>query len=480
VAAPRLIVNNLNIGSFTRLQPDEGFDPVDVEFDQPQFGGAPALAEGGVFVADTTRNKAWSVPVWIRTPTIQDPNNANDLVRQVNAQFYAGKGNVDFKPEGASQSTFFDLEAGRLDLQWSAFHHRKGYVKGEVKLWTRPFGHTGTMRSVIPSQMSTAMQGPANYLITGLQGDAPALGNLYVSPSQITGNPGFLMYGMTTLPSFKPFMHPDDLDVGFFLTATKIKTASAIASSYYAFCVNPVASGQVFSAQNIAEFYLRPDMYAGRHRVFAVMSHQFNLPTAGQLQVWLEDRTKYRTEGLLFSASPINERRINAATQIVQLSALGLPALVDLGEITVPSQVPGAAPNPTGIFTLAGRNNFSTLLASPAVGIHGFMLLPLDHCAAVIPTMALSGGPLAVRSWPERDVSAGVGLAPITAETWGPSAMKQTPLMSVFRGDLPKLPEGATQVRLIVWAGGGTPGAFRPPDRMLVQFDVLERFKFMR
>lgn len=458
---PVLKVNGTDLSAFLRVQPDDGLDVTDNEYLQPQFGGAPALAEGGIFVANTSRNKQWEVPLWVRSQAT-GAQGVNDLVKTINNDVLdRGPAALEFRPEGATSSTFFDLEAGRLDPVFSHFHHRKGWAKTDMKLWTKPYGHTATMRTIVASTVSSGMLGPGLYQLSGIQGDARALANVYLKPQNFgLGATGFVMYAVTPLPSYTPFIPMPSV-----FGSTTVSSGSAIASSYRKYAAqNGIDLAGIRPA--VATIALPPGGYAGRNRVYIIAGHSFSGPGGSGVQLALTDGgSQILTQGTALIRN--------------SLAATGSFELVDVGEITVPSQVAGAAPVPTACFTLIYGHNYPTYPATYALRINGAIIQPLDHAAGLVVTTGPNGSNnFAVRSWPQREVYLNQYSG---ASGMGPSGMVQRTILGDFRGDTPKLPVGS-QSWFMAWGCdfGFENRLNNAVATVALQVDVLERFRFLR
>ena len=117
---------------------------------------------------------------------------------------------VQFRPEGASQISYLDLEAADINPEYSHFHLIHGYLKATLVLHCRPYANTGTTRLV-----ASVVGGSAytfSLLATGVLGDVPALANIAVSniPSSIGNNVSgqrmryAFLYGVHRSASFNP------------------------------------------------------------------------------------------------------------------------------------------------------------------------------------------------------------------------------------------------------------------------------------
>ena len=136
----QLVVNGRNLSQSVRAQHDEGFDPVDAERIEPQFSGSPAFQEGAEFVNDAEGNREWTVPLIL---TAADRAALHQLVVDIENDLVSGA-QVEFASSSNDPSTFFDLERGKLEVEYQYFLSVHATTRATLKLWTRPHGYTGT------------------------------------------------------------------------------------------------------------------------------------------------------------------------------------------------------------------------------------------------------------------------------------------------------------------------------------------------
>jgi hypothetical protein len=126
--APTLKVDGYDFSAWLQLAHEAGMDPIDSEFTEPQFSGAAAFTEGQGFVDDAIGNRVWEMPIIIKAATVDALYQA---VRDINSHLFQGA-QVEFKMDGAANSSYFDLERGRLDCKFEYFIARSGPLPGDA------------------------------------------------------------------------------------------------------------------------------------------------------------------------------------------------------------------------------------------------------------------------------------------------------------------------------------------------------------
>lgn len=178
-----LIVGSLSLATYAMLHPDDGFDPAGSGYDEPAFADT-AAGDGAALIQHTYGNREWNVPIHLKALS---KDALHDLARDVERNAVKGAP-VAFLDDGATDTSYFDLEAARLELNYNNRRLLKNRTAGVLRLWTRPFAHTGTYRvhatgaasNVFAAvlAMPSAIDGdrPAETLIGVRTGSAPLLG----------------------------------------------------------------------------------------------------------------------------------------------------------------------------------------------------------------------------------------------------------------------------------------------------------------
>ena len=80
---------------------------------------------------------------------------------------------VRFKDDGATDPTFWDIEAGRWEPDYNYRRGAKNILGGVARAWVRPFGHTGTYR-VAATAAGTGFHAVAAIASGAVRGDVDA------------------------------------------------------------------------------------------------------------------------------------------------------------------------------------------------------------------------------------------------------------------------------------------------------------------
>ena len=354
-----LRVNGRDLSGYLRPQHDQGLDPASSEtVKQPEFGGSLALGDGQPHIRDAAGNREWDVPVILKAASV---DALHELDRAINADLFRGA-QVEFRPDGATLSTFFDLEAGRLDVDYQHFLVRQGYLRCMLRLWTRPFGHTATARAVA----SAVGSGPLAFLATGVLGDQLADVNWHVHGATRTLDT--VLIGAAGASYV--FVHP----AASIVSGGAVAGASGAIGSQYAV---PAAGGSQLFFESFAAA-LAP-AYEGQHRMLVVYQHPATIAIHGAYS--------------------------GAAGDVANLPTVLLPAaptasgwrLADLGEISLTG---GATGGP------ARTANIRAFGPVASCRINAVLLLPSDRAMIGLATSADTPGFMA-RNVPEVDFYCG-------------------------------------------------------------------------
>lgn len=460
-----LQINGRDYSNYLKAQ-DEALDPYDQDMFNPQLSGLPALGEGQMSVGESVGAREWMLPLNI---SAGGPQALASLVSAMrNDTRDAGHSKVQFRPEGAATVSYFDLEDGRLDAKYKPMWHRKGWAPAELRLWTKPYAHGGTWRTVVPSQQIPGASGPVGFPITGIEGDGPALLNVYMLERMNGG--GLTMFGAHALPSFTPWIGASTLtnEIG---AASTFLSASVIGGVYKQFAQAPGGSSALFS------LILPANAYCGRHRVFMLTSHLFQgsnvLGGSPACEFKLADITNS-----ISGAPRVTQGTVIATTSFANVR---LMQLVDLGELVVPSTSQDAQVRPDFRPWVTANNSFSG--ASPRFGsytilVNGVILVPLDLGGGVVSGKSTNSQQgIGIRAWPKREALSLQQLGPSSAWSVGFGG----DITNKLRGDIVRLPAGATQAVFMAWAFTATGGIENPAAATYaVRVDAVERWRYFR
>ena len=364
MASPRLKVAGRDLSSYLVAFSEE-LEVVDPDRIEPSFSGSPAFREGLEFVADATGNKEWSLPLVLTAASrselhklIVDINN--DLARGAQVEYCV---DPDVDP-----STFFDLEAGRLDVAHSYALSIHATQRAVLRLWTRPHGHTATSRLIA----SVSGTGPQEFNATGILGDADALATLEARVGSTVASAGRVVgYGVARSASYRGIRLASSLS-GQASSLATAEATSSIGSTMVSVPVSPTgASGVAVTA-----YLSPPEAYVGRHRVFAVL--RSNLSNTGHLKLYAKDR---------FGA-PLG------ATVIASQNSPQKMMLADLGEIQVPARASGQDAVPTQEINLYAGGASGAAYAQASgypLSLGGLMLFPVGNAPGLMRTRGIGG-----------------------------------------------------------------------------------------
>jgi hypothetical protein len=197
-------IDGYDLSDYAQAMADP-YDPADA-FSEPQFAGN-SLTDGDLFVSMTSSNREWTLPLLI-VSTSNDALAAT--VREINSHLKP-RVTLEYREDGASNSTYFDVESAVLEADYRYQRNRQGVGKFTLKVWSRPFGHTGTTR-IVATGVATGLE-VIPIASLGLTGDAVA--GLKLSPSFAQASipnaeqPQIYAWGVTSRASFKSQFLPE-------------------------------------------------------------------------------------------------------------------------------------------------------------------------------------------------------------------------------------------------------------------------------
>jgi hypothetical protein len=341
-----LKLGSLDLAQYLRIGNDEGFDPYDQGgFEEPAFIDNP-FGEGQGLANVDSRNREMSWPLYLKATS---KDNLHTLVRQINQEIhYAARPlRVEWKDQDATNSTFYDVEFARFDPNFRMRPSAQKWLAGVLRVWTRPYGHTATWRTVATS---AATMGVSSHAVPSIAGDMDAHLRVTVGASRAAAAVSSYGYIFTAIgvvpPSWKGFVAPASQG-SFPATGASGTLASTIIRTTF-----PPASSSISH-----EFYVAASPHYGRMRVFDVL----RCSTASRIF----DAYTYTSSGdytLTRYAAPVPSQWF----------------LVDLGVVTVPTQFTGATYR-IQVISLTG-----SAAASGAMEVAGTFLFPEDSTVAVM------------------------------------------------------------------------------------------------
>ena len=410
----------LDLSTYVVVAEDGGLDPADGGFLEPMFSES-AVGDGQALVNVDTQNKELVFPLHLKAAT---KDALHTLVQTVRMKLSEPGVRVEWRDDGASLSTFYDLVYGRFEPSYKYFRARQKWLTGSLHLWTRPYGHTATERVVGTSSGSGFMQIVS---LASVSGDVPALliGEL-TSASQVRD-----LHGISVIPSgVKAEWSGADIVPGG-ATIVTVGASGAVGSQYrgvYA-DLSVVLTGQFLAWQ----FALTQASRMGRQRVFAlartgVLGGAYLTAQNGQTGDWLGP-TAFLGATYPLAAGPDVGPGTGTQGQTYW-------QLMDLGVIDTPTPTQTLPTN--SIFVYAGFASAAvgSLVASPALQVTSLYVLPEDRTAVVIDSSLNRTMPARMR-WDgsANEVYDFSGLNPFTAMMRGGfPGVKATEQVALFAG----------------------------------------------
>lgn len=451
-----LNVNGRDLAQYARPWAEDGFSMDPEAIDDPQFAGSPAFTEGLRFTEEASGNRHWQVPLVLDADSRAE---LHELVRDINGDLFRGA-EVEFASDSADSSTFFDLEAGRLDVTYDYMLTAVNNItRATLHLWTRPFGYSKPSGGTIRLVASAIASGPVEIPATGILGDVDARVNLRfrATPHMVVEDTPVVMYGVHRSASFIAVLHAASHLIDSVGNGTVIGASGAIASQYVGFPVSPTRS-----LSNLDQFaFHRPSPAAPyideRFRVFGVVRSRIAVPSAAGGALGLRLRGRWED---VFTPTVL-------ATHSTEFG------LYDFGEVTFPNAIEPADQDRLKLDWISGGASGASIIASPGLHVQALIYLPLGYNAGIFVDDALLDHRVHINNAEEFSAYK----TEWTSSTW------EENITTEIRGDPPTLPPV------------GSPGASGPArffalvgeqsgflGNRLLEIDVRarERFRFLK
>lgn len=177
-----LKIGSTDLSNYVNVKPGDGFDPTDNDWLSPQFSDSTA-GEGASLLGVTAGNQELVWPMHF-TPTkdaawADTKDGLHKMLIDLGRIFSTAKGNmVEWRDDGATSSTFRTIHFVRFEPDFNYRRSQKLWVSGVLRVYCKPYGHTGTFRS-----LGTAIATNSLPVISigSLVGDAPAQVDLAIS-----------------------------------------------------------------------------------------------------------------------------------------------------------------------------------------------------------------------------------------------------------------------------------------------------------
>ena len=456
-------VDSYDISSYVQAASD-AFDPAHA-FAEPQFAGN-ALSDGDLFIQMTKRNKEWTIPLIVQSAS----NDAlASTVRTITSHLKQGV-TLEYREDGATASTYFDVETARLDVEYRYQRNRQGVGKFVLKVWTRPLGHSGTTR-LVASTLAT--QGYSQFPVASMAvvGDSAALGVLSgAMPTTANAQMTSLVWGYSGRSEFNGLFTAGSALVGLnasHLAATHGLVPTAIAMASYS---GGNAIDCILTFPGAASPWVTPTAMRGeRVRVFADIWPRAQATPNGSAIAFAYTVAEKITASAGGNITVATGPRVDIADSWSTTASNPKFGLYDLGEVSVPSDPYGRV----RIRFVTDTVTPSHVLATVAGGVY----LAID-AAIAIPNargaLAASHGAVTAQ-FGAATVSGVSGVYGANASNSG-LANDHTNLVSL-RGGAPDVPVAATGVLCALSGGPRNFGVASSSDRYRT-FGVAAREQF--
>lgn len=493
-----LKVNGRDLSPFLRVAHDDGLDPSPAESIEPQFAGSTALGEGQTYVGDSVTNPQMSFPLILKAATT---DALYQLIRDIRGDLVKGA-SVEYRSGGASQSTFFDLENGKLDPDFEFWLDQAGRCRAQLTLNSRPNGHTGTTRALGSAVGTGAMTIPAS----GLSGDIAAQIRMTVNvashrSASYAAAPVVLFGVKQNAPSgwdgawraasmVAPVVRGRAASNAVPVYRSLQGASGRLASQFLGFGMASSGYTGGDTIRSLGEFRPNPRTWAGRYRAFGVLNslllNEVRIGLAIDDMGLVSPAFSFESHfGATIDPSTDIGNNLRKVGEVSLASAqFGTPTsgwrLCDFGELSIPDAAAGASPQ----LLLYYKQTTSLLFNGPAathpIRFDGLYLLPIDSSAGVMGAGKTGHG---------RDGSNVVRIdaASRSADLTFANASPRINTSANFRGDYPTIaPVGSAQ--LFVMAGAGPVGIDVGSERydyvsnglIEVGLAVRERFSYLR
>lgn len=447
-----LKLGSVDLAPYLRVGNDEGFDPYDSGgFEEPAFIDNP-FGEGQGLANVDSRNREMAWPLYLNAST---KDALHDLVGDINREIrYAARPlRVEWKDQDASASTFFDVEFARFDPNFRVRPSAQGWLAGVLRVWCKPYGHTGTYRVV--GTRAPAV-GFATFPMPSLAGDIGAHLHVTVGASyqsvQYTEDAWNGVVIAKLRPDQKTFFGASEI---FYSQGSITAASGAIGTAAVVRTVGTAGGGVDF------RFSLSPTAHAGRNRVLLLYNFTASRVATAVL---------YRADAI----GSYPDVSVGETGQMPGYSAFPPWRTLDLGEVYLDPAVQSATQWFIGNVSIP-----SGAAPTPILLINGVAVLPEDHTLVVRdalrePEPNMAGGAATYEVSPSGALrrSAPSGLA-----IWenGP----ESPVDAYVVGALPDVDPGASSAILVARLPLGA-GEHPPNLPFGAEVAVRERFTFAR
>lgn len=143
-----LTVDGYDLQPFLRVAKDDGLDPIDADRLEPQFGEA-AGGEGDPLLSLREGNAEMIWPLHVtplKSGSFADtPDGMQAMMTDLNRRLRSAV-LLEWRPDNVSVSTFHDVVHARFEPDFDYRRQQKLWCSGVLRVWAKPYGHTGTSR----------------------------------------------------------------------------------------------------------------------------------------------------------------------------------------------------------------------------------------------------------------------------------------------------------------------------------------------
>jgi hypothetical protein len=258
-------LGGLDLSAYLRVNPDDTnpMDPEGAPWAEPAFSETP-FADSQVLISTTINNRESMWPLYIRDPTLLK-DALHVLMRAINNAAQQRPLVLEWRDDGASASTFFNVVFARFEPSFNFRRSQHGYAAGVLHCWVAGYGDTGTTR------IAATAAGTGIFLsvpIASLAGDAPALLVTNITDGGVVPSLGRIVaVAGITQPSYTPQIPAASL-TSLQPGATVIGASGADGSQYLALPVAPTGGASGIACKVPLP---NPTIAGGDNRILAVV-----------------------------------------------------------------------------------------------------------------------------------------------------------------------------------------------------------------
>jgi hypothetical protein len=258
-----LKLGTLDLSSYCRMNPDDKFDPVGAPFLIPAFAETP-FADSQPLLSTTVGPREQMFPLFL-----SDPSHLKDqlhtLIRSINIAAQQRPLSIEWKDDGASKPTFWEVSFVRFEPEFNFRRSIHGYAAGVLHVWVAGYGNTGTLR------IAATAAGTGVFLsvpIGSIAGDAPALMDTTIVAGVNLPTLGRIVaVAPINNPSYLPLVPAASL-LSPQSGATLVGASGAQGSQYLALPVSPTGGASGVACKVPMQ---NPTIAGGDNRILAVV-----------------------------------------------------------------------------------------------------------------------------------------------------------------------------------------------------------------